>query len=138
EIGVGNAEAIAALVELINTSQDEYTRRRAADSLGEIGVGNAEAIAALVELINTSQDEYTRWRAADSLGKIGVGDQPMVIKAISGYQLTNEHYQLIGKIAQNMLYPEFYQTWHQPFSFTRSFRTVKNIFYSISQRFKTS
>ncbi|WP_035372257.1 hypothetical protein, partial [Dolichospermum circinale] len=86
----------------------------------------------------TSQDEYTRRRAADSLGKIGVGDQPMVIKAISGYQLTNEHYQLIGKIAQNMLYPEFYQTWHQPFSFTRSFRTVKNIFYSISQRFKTS
>jgi hypothetical protein len=60
----------------------------------------------------------------------------MVIKAISGYQLTNEHYQLIGKIAQNMLYPEFYQAWHQPSSFTRSFRTVKSIFYSISKRFK--
>jgi hypothetical protein len=72
--------------------------------------------------------------AADRLGKIGVGDQPMVIKAISGYQLTNEHYQLIGKIAQNMLYPEFYQTWHQPSSFTRLFRTVKSIFYSISKR----
>ncbi|MBD2268784.1 HEAT repeat domain-containing protein [Anabaena sp. FACHB-1391] len=129
KIGVGNADEIAALVELINTSQDEYTRRRAADSLGEIGVGNADAIAALVKLINTSQDKYTRRRAADSLGKIGVGDQPMVIKAMSAYQLTDEHYQLIGKIAQNMLYPEFYQTWHQPSSFTRLFRTVKNIFY---------
>ncbi len=129
EIDPGNAEAIAALVELINTSQDEYTRTWAADSLGKIGVGNADAIAALVKLINTSQDEDTRMLAADSLGKIGVGDQSMVIKAISGYQLTDEHYQLIGKIAQNMVYPEFYQAWHQPSSFTRSFRTVKNIFY---------
>ena len=33
-------KAIAALVELIRTSQDEDTRRRAAYSLGEIGVGN--------------------------------------------------------------------------------------------------
>ena len=122
-------KAIAALVKLINTSKDESTRRQAADSLGKIGVGNADAIAALVKLINTSQDEDTRMLAADSLGKIGVGDQSMVIKAISGYQLTDEHYQLIGKIAQNMVYPEFYQAWHQPSSFTRSFRTVKNIFY---------
>ncbi|MBE9219966.1 NACHT domain-containing protein [Dolichospermum flos-aquae] len=112
KIGVGNADAIAALVKLINTSEDEDTRRWAADSLGKIGVGNADAIAALVKLINTSEDEDTRRLAADSLGKIGVGDQSMVIKAISGYQLTDEHYQLIGKIAQNMVYPEFYQAWH--------------------------
>ncbi|MBD2389916.1 HEAT repeat domain-containing protein [Aphanizomenon flos-aquae FACHB-1416] len=138
EIDPGNADAIAALVKLINTSQDNKTLGLAAYNLYEIDPGNAEAIAALVELINTSQDGGIRRLAADSLGKIGVGDQPMVIKAISGYQLTNEHYQLIGKIAQNMLYPEFYQTWHQPFSFTRLFRTVKSIFYSISQRFKTS
>ncbi len=131
KIDPGNAVAIAAFVELINTSQDEYTRRLAADSLGKIGIGNAVAIAAFVELINTSQDEYTRRQAADSLGKIGIGDQSMVITAISGYQLTDEHYQLIGKIAQNMGYPEFYQAWHQPSSFTRSFRTVKSIFYSI-------
>ncbi|QJB47171.1 NACHT domain-containing protein [Dolichospermum flos-aquae CCAP 1403/13F] len=134
EIDPGNADAIAALVKLINTSQDNKTLRLAAYNLYEIDPGNAEAIAALVELINTSQDGGIRRLAADSLGKIGVGDQPMVIKAISGYQLTNEHYQLIGKIAQNMLYPEFYQTWHQPSSFTRLFRTVKSIFYSISKR----
>ena len=67
-------KAIAALVELINTSQDESTRRWAAESLGEIDVGNAEAIAALVELIKTSKDEDTRSLAAQSLGKIGVGN----------------------------------------------------------------
>jgi HEAT repeat protein/energy-coupling factor transporter ATP-binding protein EcfA2 len=134
EIDPGNADAIAALVKLIKTSQDNKTLGLAAYNLYEIDPGNADAIAALVELINTSQDGGIRNLAADRLGKIGVGDQPMVIKAISGYQLTNEHYQLIGKIAQNMLYPEFYQTWHQPSSFTRLFRTVKSIFYSISKR----
>ena len=131
EIGVGNSEAIAALVELIKTSKDEDTRISAAESLGKIDPGNAEAITALVKLIKTSQDKSTRWQAAKSLGEIGIGDQSMVIKAISAYQLTYEHYQLIGKIAQNMLYPEFYQAWHQPSSFTRSFRTVKSIFYRI-------
>ncbi len=138
KIGVGNADEIAALVKLIKTSEDEDTRWWAAYSLGKIDPGNADAIAALVKLIKTSEDEDTRWWAAYSLGEIGVGDQSMVIKAMSAYQLTDEHYQLIGKIAQNMLYPEFYQTWHQPSSFTRLFRTVKSIFYSISQRFKTS
>jgi HEAT repeat protein len=64
-------KAIAALVELIRTSQDEFIRRQAADSLGKIGVGNADAIAALVELIKTSQDESTRRQAVYSLGKIG-------------------------------------------------------------------
>ena len=67
-------KAIAALVELIKTSQDEDIRRHAAKSLGKIGVGNADAIAALVELIRTSQDEDTRRRAAYSLGEIGVGN----------------------------------------------------------------
>ncbi|QDL09141.1 hypothetical protein DP114_15635 [Brasilonema sennae CENA114] len=72
------AKAIAALVKLINTSQDEDTRRDAAYSLGKIAVGNESAIAALVKLIDTSQDEYTRWLVADSLGKIAVGNESAI------------------------------------------------------------
>ncbi|WP_273249705.1 hypothetical protein, partial [Limnospira indica] len=36
------------LVQVIETTQDEYTRRKAAESLGKIDPGNPEAIAGLV------------------------------------------------------------------------------------------
>ncbi len=109
EIDPSNPVAIAALVKLINTSQDEDILRLAAYRLGEIDPGNPVAIAALVKLINTSYNEGTRRWVAESLKKINAGDQSMVIKAINGYKLTNEHYLLIWKIAQNMPYPDFYQ-----------------------------
>jgi HEAT repeat protein/energy-coupling factor transporter ATP-binding protein EcfA2 len=75
------AGAISALVELLKTTKDESTRRRAADSLGRIDPGNQHAIKALVELLNTTKDEYTRGRAADSLGEIDPGNQH-AIKAL--------------------------------------------------------
>jgi transcriptional regulator with XRE-family HTH domain/energy-coupling factor transporter ATP-binding protein EcfA2 len=59
--------AIAALTELIRTSEDEDTPVEAADSLGKIDEGNPDAIAALTELIRTSEDEYIRWQAVDKL-----------------------------------------------------------------------
>ncbi len=71
-------KAIAALVPVIDNSQDEDTRLRATDALGEIGVGNQEAIAALVKLIDNSQDEFTRWIAAYALGEIDPGNQEAI------------------------------------------------------------
>ncbi|WP_449416486.1 NACHT domain-containing protein [Phormidium nigroviride] len=63
-------KSIAALVELIGTSQDESNRRRAADILGKIDKDNPVAIAALVESKRNSQDKVTRLRTVDSLDKI--------------------------------------------------------------------
>ncbi|MBW4595037.1 MAG: HEAT repeat domain-containing protein [Brasilonema angustatum HA4187-MV1] len=74
-------KAIKALVELIEKSQDEYIRWRAADSLGEIDKGNPTAIKALVELIEKSQHEESCREAAESLGQIGK-DNPTAIKAL--------------------------------------------------------
>jgi HEAT repeat protein len=67
---IERSKAIAALVELIDNSQDEFTLSQAASSLGQIGNDNLKAIAALVKLIDKSQDESTHWQAAESLGKI--------------------------------------------------------------------
>ncbi|BAZ25126.1 hypothetical protein NIES4073_60300 [Kalymmatonema gypsitolerans NIES-4073] len=74
-------KAINALVELIQNSQDEYTRRQAAFSLGKIDKDNPTAIKALVELIQNSQSESTRRQAAFSLGKIDK-DNPTAINTL--------------------------------------------------------
>ena len=81
KIGKGNPVAISALLELIRTSQDEFTRREVAFSLGKIDKDNPVAISALVELIRTSQDEYIGWAAANSLGKIDK-DNPVAIAGL--------------------------------------------------------
>jgi len=81
--------AIAALTELIRTSEDEDIRWQAAISLGEIDEGNSDAIAALTELIRTSKDEDIRCMAADSLGEIGQGN-PEAIAALTELIRTSE------------------------------------------------
>ncbi|MBE9059340.1 HEAT repeat domain-containing protein, partial [Sphaerospermopsis sp. LEGE 08334] len=68
-------QAIQALVDLIRNSDNEYTKRRAAESLGKIGNGNEYAIQALVDLIRISDNEHTKIRAAESLVKIDNGNE---------------------------------------------------------------
>ncbi|MEH2305086.1 HEAT repeat domain-containing protein [Nostoc sp.] len=82
-------KAIAALVELIaNPQLDDYTRRLAAESLGQIDTGNQKAIAALVELIGKPQlDDHTLSLAAESLGQIDPGNQKAIAALV----------ELIGK-----------------------------------------
>ncbi|MDJ0593297.1 MAG: HEAT repeat domain-containing protein, partial [Pleurocapsa sp. MO_226.B13] len=70
--------AIAALVKLLGSTEDEYTRIRAAESLVNIGTGNERAIARLVELLGSTQDADTRWQAAKSLGKIDPGNETAI------------------------------------------------------------
>jgi hypothetical protein len=58
KIGKGNPDAIAALTELIRTSENEdIPVVWQQNSLGKIDEGNPDAIAALTELIRTSEDE---------------------------------------------------------------------------------
>ena len=75
-------KAIAALVDLISSNQNEYNRIIAAvEILGKIGKNNPTAIAALVDLIASTQDEYIRRQAVESLGEIDK-DNPTKITAL--------------------------------------------------------
>ncbi|NER38130.1 MAG: NACHT domain-containing protein [Oscillatoria sp. SIO1A7] len=124
KIGQGNKKAIAALVKLIETTEDENIRRQAAESLGKIGKGNKEAIAVLAELLKNTEDEYTRMLAAESLEDVIATPEQQrdIVSALRG-QLGNETYEhnfnlfencygLLWKIAQDLPYPEFYRAWH--------------------------
>jgi len=73
--------AIAALVQLLKSTEDETTRRYVAFFLRKIGTGNPEAIAALVQLLKSTEDETTRRLTIDSLGEIG-SDSPEVINVL--------------------------------------------------------
>jgi CHAT domain-containing protein/HEAT repeat protein len=66
---------IDELIQTLETTTDENTRRQAAYRLGEIAFGNERAISALVRILETSTDENTRWQAAYSLGQIAKGDE---------------------------------------------------------------
>ncbi|MCU0537930.1 MAG: HEAT repeat domain-containing protein [Hydrococcus sp. Prado102] len=75
-------KAIAALIKLIDTSEDGFNRRIAAESLGKIAPGNPQAIAALVELIHTSEGELIRYRAAESLKQIGMRNPQAIVALV--------------------------------------------------------
>ena len=88
-------KVIGALVELIPTSEDEYTQRQAAESLGEIDKDNPVAIATLVNLIDNSQSESIRWQAVYSLGKIGKDNQVAIAALINLIDTSqSEHTQI--------------------------------------------
>ncbi|WP_449416914.1 HEAT repeat domain-containing protein [Phormidium nigroviride] len=81
--------AIASLVNLLATTENENIRSSAADSLGKIGMGNEKAIASLVNLLATTKDESTRWQAAFSLSEIGTGN-PEAIASLVNLLATTE------------------------------------------------
>ena len=57
----GQEREIEMLVALLRDSENEFTRRQAAESLGKIGTGNSIAIEALIELLlDTAKDAQTR------------------------------------------------------------------------------
>ena len=73
--------AISALIDILDHCPSEYTRRQAAESLGEIDQGSLQAITALVKLIATTKNESTRRKVLGNLGKIGV-ENPIAIAAL--------------------------------------------------------
>jgi hypothetical protein len=125
------------LVQLLATSEDPSTRRRAAESLGKIAVGNERAIAALVQLLATSEDPSTRRRAAESLGAIvtTTEQQKRVVSALSSHlshETYNHHfdrfediYTVVWNITRDLPYTEFYHAWHG-FSTLLSDRDIKD------------
>ena len=90
KIDPGNASAIAALVRILETTEDDGTRRIAVDCLGKIGTGNASAIAALVRILETTEDDSTRWRAAESLGQIDPGNQEAIAALVRMLETTED------------------------------------------------
>ncbi|MDT9319658.1 MAG: HEAT repeat domain-containing protein, partial [Limnospira sp. PMC 1290.21] len=116
--------AIAVLLEIIRTTENENSRRWAADSLGKIDPGNPKAIAGLLEIIRTTEDKFTRIQAADSLGKILTTPEQYagVVSALKdclsdetyrdNFKRFAKCYEVIWDCAENLPYPEFYQAWH--------------------------
>jgi HEAT repeat protein len=74
-------KAITAIVQLLENSQNEHSRWRAAYGLGEIGKDNPIAIAALVQLIKNAWNGQTKFAAAESLEVIGANN-PIAISAL--------------------------------------------------------
>ncbi|MEG4915196.1 HEAT repeat domain-containing protein [Microcoleus sp. B7-D4] len=99
--------AIAALVELIGTLQNEDTRWQAVYSLAAIDKNNAVVISALVQLIGTSQNEDPRRKVEYLLEKIGK-DNPVAIAALVQLIRTSQNEDIcrqaaysLGKIGKN-------------------------------------
>lgn len=83
-------EAIAPLIQRLQTTNDEITRRQIATELGDIGVNSPEAIAALTDLLATSEDGETLWQAALSLGKINPSHPQAGIEMAKAIDLISE------------------------------------------------
>ena len=62
-----NQTAIAALVQIIETTKNESTQRKAAYSLGKIDGGNAIAISTLTKMAESATDVSQRRQATENL-----------------------------------------------------------------------
>lgn len=102
-------KASAALVELIQTSQDEDTRREAAEILGIIDLNNSTAINSLVELFQISEDKYIRRQAAISLGKVGKNNYNVIKSLVESIKQAHDRDKytlyisagILGEIGKN-------------------------------------
>ncbi|WP_017719549.1 DUF1822 family protein [Kamptonema formosum] len=98
--GSNALEAILNLIHLLQTSQDEPTRRQAAEALGKTGTGNPNAISALTQLLRNSQDPETLWQAALSLGKLDPGNPAAGVERAKAFDLgTQADRQAVALIA---------------------------------------
>jgi HEAT repeat protein len=77
-----------ALVRVLESTQDEYTLRNAAESLGKVGKGNEAAIQALVRVMESTQHKETLTEAAISLGKIGSGNETAIRALVRLFEST--------------------------------------------------
>ncbi|MCT7969330.1 HEAT repeat domain-containing protein [Laspinema sp. D1] len=101
KIDPGNPKAIAGLLELMRTTENQNTRWWLPWNLGEIGQGNIQAIAGLLELIGTTENQDTRWLAAESLRGIGQGN-PQAIKGLLELIRTTENENIRWVTAESL------------------------------------
>jgi HEAT repeat protein/energy-coupling factor transporter ATP-binding protein EcfA2 len=73
---------IANLIRIIETNEDEKTRKLAAYSLEKIGQGNLQAISELIRIIEFTENKLTLFWAAYSLEKIGQGNLQVISELV--------------------------------------------------------
>ncbi|HEY9709678.1 MAG TPA: HEAT repeat domain-containing protein, partial [Oculatellaceae cyanobacterium] len=88
------SRAIATLVQLLRSTEDETIRRLTVYSLRKIGTSNPIAIAALVQLLRSTEDEGTRRITVSSLGDIGSGSSQAIKALVQLLESTKNKYTL--------------------------------------------
>jgi HEAT repeat protein len=97
--------AIANLIQVLETIEDEYTHGIVANTLEEIAVGNELVIQALIRVLETTDDKNTRSSFANTLGKIAVGNELAIQALIRVLETTEDENtrssfaNTLGKIA---------------------------------------
>jgi len=91
-IGISNPKVIEALIKVLETTQNDYTRRIAAQRLEKIGTRNLKTIEVLINVLETSPDDYTRMQAARSLEKIDPGNPKAIEALIKVLETTSDDY----------------------------------------------
>ncbi|GBL13124.1 hypothetical protein MTo_00413 [Microcystis aeruginosa NIES-1211] len=92
QLSIFFSKTIPALKDLIYDSENEDTRREAAERLGEIDPGNGVAITTLCNLIRFSDKKHIRRQAAESLGKIGQGNETAIASLIYLISSSNDEW----------------------------------------------
>ncbi|MBL1176798.1 HEAT repeat domain-containing protein [Pantanalinema sp. GBBB05] len=72
-LDLGNSMAIATLVQLIGTLQNEALKLQVIESLGRIQPGHPIVVTSLEKILESTQEDNIRRRAAYSFGKINPG-----------------------------------------------------------------
>ncbi len=134
DIGTGNENAIAALLQLLQSKDvDDSGHQLAASQLCKIGIGNENAITALVQMLqSTDVNNSTLLWANISLEKILQDNKHCfaVAKALSNYWRDGKYYNIALKCSQNMTYSDFYRDWHQQNVATRAMRSLNKILFT--------
>jgi HEAT repeat protein/energy-coupling factor transporter ATP-binding protein EcfA2 len=86
--------AIANLIQLIESTQDEYTRIKAAYRLKNIDPGNSKLLAVLVELIKSTKEGSILWLAAEILAKINPGNKDAIAVLMQLIESSDNEYDL--------------------------------------------
>jgi hypothetical protein len=73
---------VKALIEVMHTSLDEYTRIKVAEIVRKIDPGNSLAIATLIEIMHNGERGW-RTKAVRSLGKIAKGNQKAIAALVN-------------------------------------------------------
>ncbi len=74
--------AVNALIEVMHTTFDEYTRIEVAEIVGKIDPGNSLAIATLIEIMHNGEQGW-RTKAVRSLGKIAKANQEAITALVN-------------------------------------------------------
>jgi len=102
ELDSGNKMAIAALILLLDVTQDNYKRSSICKSISKIGDGNQTAISAVIKLMETTEDKNLCSEAIRTLGKIGSGNQ-LATLALEKFLQINRGDRICLGAAKNLL-----------------------------------